>query len=126
MNYKSKKYRTYARNYYQTNKEIISLKRKTVRKNGIKNTELKRLFGITFDDYTQMLCNQKQKCAICNKKETSLNNTRTRACTLSVDHNHKTGKVRGLLCKSCNYKLNVIEDTVFLKKAIKYLKRIKI
>ncbi len=41
---------------------------------------------------------------------------------LAVDHNHKTGKVRGLLCRICNLKLHAIEDVGFAGKAQLYLK----
>ena len=72
-------------------------------------------FGITLADYDKMLNNQNGVCAICGK----VNLTRRR---LAVDHNHKTGKVRGLLCGKCNKAIGLFEDNPeILGKAIKYL-----
>ena len=61
-----------------------------------------------------MFDNQGGVCAICGNKERNNRN-------LSVDHNHDTGKVRGLLCELCNRKLGTMEDGMFYKKALKYL-----
>lgn len=51
-------------------------------------------FGITPDDYNKMLDEQDGRCAICRRLPGKIN--------LSVDHDHDTGKVRGLLCPPCN------------------------
>lgn len=57
-------------------------------------------------------------CAICGKHQANLK------CTLCVDHNHTTGKVRGLLCNSCNAILGMAHDDIqILQKAIEYLNR---
>lgn len=75
----------------------------------VKNAELKREFGITIDQYNQMLIKQNDCCAICNKHK-SLSTK-----MLAVDHNHKTGQVRELLCHACNTAygfLNESEDTI--------------
>ena len=57
-----------------------------------------RRFGITAQDYKNMIEKQDYKCAICGSEiGDSLGNR------LYVDHNHKTGKVRGLLCSECNF-----------------------
>lgn len=79
---------------------------------------LLKQYGLTLFDYEQMYKNQKGKCALCGKFEKSKH-----TFNLSVDHCHKTGKVRGLLCRTCNIMLGVADDnTNFLKKAIQYLK----
>src|SRR5690242_3768832 len=57
-----------------------------------KDRTLLRLYGITLDDYKSLEIQQKYSCKICLKKPTKL----------YVDHCHKTGKVRGLLCINCN------------------------
>lgn len=76
---------------------------------------IKKRFGITIEDYDKILKKQKGRCAICGKKKRQ---------RLGVDHNHKTGKVRGLLCYNCNAGLGMFkEDKSFLKKAIKYVGR---
>mgnify|MGYP001591133168 CR=1 FL=1 len=88
--------------------------------------QLKYKFGITIDDYNRMLTDQGGKCAICNgdnyvrKKGT---NSGEEVCmSLSVDHDHQTGKVRGLLCNACNTALGkLIDDPALFKKTIEYL-----
>lgn len=78
---------------------------------------IKRTYGITFEDYEQMFDNQKGCCKICNSR---ISNSRTGR--LFVDHCHKTGTVRGLLCSSCNHGLGLFKDSpTLLKKAIAYL-----
>jgi hypothetical protein len=76
---------------------------------------LKQFYGITLEQYDKMVEDQDGVCAICN-------NINSNGRRLSVDHNHKTGKVRGLLCGGCNAKLGVIENKDFIKKAKQYLK----
>ena len=84
---------------------------------------LKHRFGMTLDDYDRMVKEQNNLCAICNKSETSLDNKRNKIRDLSIDHDHKTGKVRGLLCNHCNHLLgNAKDDTDILLNAINYLK----
>lgn len=79
---------------------------------------LKRLFNLTKEEYEKMLFRQNGVCAICND---SKKNTRR----LSVDHCHKTGRIRGLLCVECNMTLGLVKDKVDrLKSMIKYLKNI--
>ncbi len=80
--------RKYSWKYQEEKAEIL---RKRVR-----NSELKKGFGITIDDYDKILEKQDFKCAICRIPQSSLEKR------LAVDHCHKTGKVRGLLCLSCN------------------------
>lgn len=61
-------------------------------------------YGITIEYYNDMFISQYGCCAICNKHQSEIGET------LCVDHNHKTGKVRGLLCKGCNSQLAVYEN----------------
>lgn len=76
-----------------------------------------RKFGITIDDYKTILLRQDGKCAICGSEIGDGMGNR-----LYVDHNHITGKVRGLLCSECNLGLGKFKDDVsILKKAIEYL-----
>ena len=82
--------------------------------------EVKRLYGITKSIYESMLVEQGYKCKICNRSEKEVGKA------LRVDHCHKTGKVRGLLCSKCNTLLGMAGDSVeVLKEAINYLKRNK-
>lgn len=88
-----------------------------------KNSQLKINFGITLEKYNQMLEAQNGLCAICGKEETSIDIRTNNKFALAVDHNHKSNKVRGLLCGSCNKTLGHVKDNIFiLEKAIDYLK----
>lgn len=85
-----------------------------------KNTKLKTSFSITLDEYNEMLIEQNESCAICKNKETHMRNGKIR--TLVVDHCHKTGKIRQLLCNNCNIGLGQFKDNVnLLNNAISYL-----
>ena len=86
----------------------------------VRSQYLKRQYGLTFEEFDAMLSSQENACAICGTKQPSKNRGRTRR--FHVDHCHKTGKVRGLLCKSCNIALGEIEDNIHtLKSMIQYL-----
>jgi hypothetical protein len=79
----------------------------------IEKNRLKSRYGITLEDYEEMVIKQNGICAICGVIKKS---------KLHIDHNHTTGEVRGLLCGSCNRALGLMKDnTEFLLKAIKYL-----
>jgi len=78
---------------------------------------LVRKYGVTLDDYNKMLEVQGGKCAICGRTEDTQHND-----VLHVDHCHKTGAVRGLLCRGCNHVLGHMKDDVEnLRRAIDYL-----
>ena len=75
--------------------------------------------GIDIDKYNLLLESQNYKCAICGSKETG----RIDIKYFNVDHCHKTGKIRGLLCHSCNRMLgDAKDDPNILSKGIDYLK----
>lgn len=61
-----------------------------------KNKSLKSAFGISVDVYEQMFNDQEGKCLICGRHRDNFSKD------LCVDHNHDTGKIRGLLCVHCN------------------------
>ena len=103
--------------YKQKYDKIYNLKNKDIRT----NNRFKRTYGISLNDYNILFIKQKRICAICYNKETRRLNGKI--VNLSVDHNHKTGKVRGLLCSQCNRSLGGFKDDIkLLKKAIYYLK----
>lgn len=78
--------------------------------------KLKFKYGMTPDDYTNMAQQQGQCCAICGNHMDLLPKG------LVVDHDHETGKVRGLLCNSCNSLLGYAKDSIDnLNSAIRYL-----
>jgi hypothetical protein len=80
------------------------------------NSELLRKYGITLDDYYLMYAAQHGRCKICKRNQIELGKA------LHIDHDHATGKVRGLLCANCNNMLAQAHDKkARLKRAIKYL-----
>jgi len=89
------------------------------------NTHLKRKYGISYEDYFSMYKLQNNSCKICGKSELRRNHKgkREQLLPLFVDHCHKTGKVRGLLCSKCNSGIGMFEDNIDnLISAISYLK----
>lgn len=83
-------------------------------------------FGITVEDYLNMIKVQDNKCAICNKEESTINPKTGKVKTLSIDHCHSTGKIRELLCGHCNRGLGSFRDDLeIMKKAILYLEKHK-
>lgn len=87
-----------------------------------KNTTLKRNYNITLEEYNELLKKQNNCCSICKNKETEVNERSGKSKDLSVDHCHKTKKVRGLLCKSCNKALGLFKDSIdILQSSIDYL-----
>ena len=84
--------------------------------------KLKVKYGISLEIYTSMWNTQNGKCAICGNPETAKHNTTKKIQLLAVDHCHKTGKVRELLCQDCNRGIAKFhEDPKRLQAAIKYL-----
>lgn len=78
-----------------------------------------KAYNLTVDQYNQMLNAQNGVCDICGNVETSKAATR-----LGVDHNHSTGKVRGLLCTLCNSGLGSYKDNIEnMQRAIVYLQK---
>lgn len=75
-----------------------------------------RAYGIEPETYYEMLKNQGNECAICKRKSTRR--------AMNIDHDHATGKVRGLLCDGCNLKLGFVENR-FFEKALQYLAQYK-
>lgn len=83
----------------------------------------KHNYGISVEEYNKKKKKQKNRCAVCGKKETHKDHRSGKTRELSVDHNHKTNDVRGLLCGNCNRGLGMfLEDIKLLAKAIEYLK----
>ena len=86
----------------------------------IRKSQLKSKYGITQDEYDLNLELQDDACKICKTDASEFTKK------LSVDHNHETGEVRGLLCPSCNSGLGQFKDNIeFLEEAIEYLKKSK-
>jgi 5-methylcytosine-specific restriction endonuclease McrA len=80
--------------YYEQNRDkVLKSQRKS---------DLKRLYGLSLEDHQALLDRQGGACALCLDTFTSAPH---------VDHCHKTGKVRGLLCSNCNTALGLMQDS---------------
>jgi len=113
----------------KTKKEINEYKNKYQREYRKKNPKyrnyqkiylqkyfLKKLYNLELDEYNEILTQQLSGCSICNKPMQEIGQY------LCVDHNHNTGKVRSLLCKSCNLIIgNSNENPEILRRAADYL-----
>lgn len=85
-----------------------------------KDSYLRGKFDITLADYSAIVAVQDNKCALCGLEETDTRGGRVKA--LAVDHDHATGKIRGLLCVACNTGLGKFKDNRdTLLAAVKYL-----
>lgn len=122
----AKKVREYNLRYKQEKKHEIKTQRKTYRaKNTFKISEqvrerkFRNRYGITKAEYDLLCASQEFCCAICGEQIIYPKR-------LNVDHDHKTGEVRGLLCGNCNRALGLFnDDPNNLKNAINYLKQSK-
>ena len=85
-------------------------------KKSIRKTHLKQKYGMTPDQWQEMFLSQCSKCACCGSTEP---NHKTGWRT---DHNHETGKVRGIVCQPCNQMLTFHITIPILLKAAKYLR----
>lgn len=113
------------REYRERNKDKLAAKRKEIYE---KNKPAERLqrrhakirkYGLTPAEFDAMLDAQGRVCAICGTDKPS-----KRDNTFRIDHCHKTGNVRGLLCMKCNSALGMLQDSIpSLQKAIEYLTR---
>lgn len=84
-------------------------------KEKVKGHRLKAAYGINLGQFKNMLAAQDGKCAICLYSFTK---------TPHVDHDHKTGKIRGLLCSQCNTGIGYFkEDIMILRSAENYLEK---
>ena len=118
----SKRNKTY---YGKNKKEILKYKKEWVKKYYPANKEKykkywwnrqKKVYGIGLDDYKRILKEQGGRCAICGCLE------KEKQTLLHIDHDHKTGKFRGLLCYNCNAGLGNFKDNkISLRKALNYL-----
>jgi hypothetical protein len=98
----------YSKKYQQENKENHT---KNARK-----SRFKIKYNISLEEYDKLAISQNNKCAICgiSREEHGKN--------LYVDHCHKTGKVRGLLCISCNHAIGMFKENIdTMLNAILYL-----
>lgn len=102
----------YNRSWRENNLEYAKLRDK--------RSNLMKHFGLTLEEFELMKQAQNYGCAICGKNRSS------KKKDLCVDHDHVTGKIRGLLCDCCNRGIGLLLDsTELLQKSIDYLKNSK-
>lgn len=88
--------------------------------NGVIQRHYKKSYGLSYKEVLALREGQDELCAIC-KKPGFMMNDRVKS-PLNVDHCHKTGVVRGMLCHNCNRALGLLQDDInLLKAAIDYL-----
>lgn len=102
----------------ERNKERVTATAKAYReknKDKIQAWYMRRRYGISIDDYMDILKKQGGKCAICGSKD-------FRGKLPHIDHDHITGEVRGLLCLNCNAGIgNLKDNSEIIRRALQYL-----
>lgn len=120
-------YNANSKAYNETNRVEISLKR-SLNKDSLSYKSwvhrLRRVYGLTPDDYARMLEEQSYGCAICGTDSPGNVGGPTAARKVfAVDHCHTSGKVRGLLCHHCNRGLGLFRDNpTALRLAAEYVR----
>ena len=100
-------------------KEIYRIKQRSEKR----QKSLLANYGITLEQYAELHKKQNGLCKICNQRTQGRGAAKN---NLAVDHDHETGKIRGLLCSHCNTGLGLFRDNPeLLKIAINYLKENK-
>lgn len=116
--------REHRKAYYQANAEKFRQRARdwgNAHPEYVRDRYLRRHYGITLAEYQALHQKQGGVCAICEKPETIKRIATLKS--LHVDHDHITGRVRGLLCFRCNAMLgHVAEDPAVFESAIRYLK----
>ncbi len=129
--HKTEKYKAYMKAYREKNKDKLSKQNQARTKAWLeRNPEmnkfysLKHRYGIDLKEYNKLYDSQNGLCAICRLPETFIHNKTGKPQDLSVDHSHTSGKVRGLLCQSCNHGLGKFKDDVDIcRAAANYLEK---
>lgn len=96
--------------YEERNKDAVKIKQR--------RGHLLRRYGITLEQYESLYEKQQGRCAICKRLEADFSRR------LAVDHNHKTGEIRGLLCNHCNHWLvGKQTDSTLLREIANYIEQ---
>lgn len=126
----------YSSKYYKSNKDKSDARSSKWRRDNVEKSRaigrkayykdairqrariLKKYYGLTLDKFNEMLKAQNDSCAICEVKQSVIGKS------LCVDHDHKSGAVRGLLCGPCNNSLGLLKESPSaLFNAINYLNK---
>ena len=100
------RYAPYRKEYYQRPEQLLKYRKRWVQR-----------YGLSLEEFDKMVDTQRNLCYVCNRPEPQVKNRH-----LCIDHNHKTGKVRKLLCSSCNRALGLLrENLVVIEKLKQYL-----
>jgi hypothetical protein len=106
--------------YEADNRDELNRKRREYRKENpdiTRNQWYKQQYGISLDEYQELLDKQHSRCALCHKLSWECRRR------LVVDHDHETGEVRALLCTGCNILVGFMEKKgrLVVEKALKYI-----
>ena len=85
-----------------------------------KKYKLKKRYGLTLNDLNKMITDQRGVCAICRQPEIAVDHRAGKIKELAIDHNHTTGKIRGLLCSRCNTAIGLLRDSIELCRCVDY------
>ena len=108
--------RAYRRETYKGKAPLASLQEK--------RAHLKRKFNLTGDEYDVMVQSQNGLCAACGNPEVRIDHRNGNRMDLVVDHDHVTGKVRAILCQSCNVALGRLhDDPERVERLLRYIQR---
>ena len=94
--------------YHRTRRSDPAVKRAE------RSAYLQRKYGVSIEEYEAMLVRQGGGCGICGRSPSS-------QVSLHVDHDHRTGRIRGLLCFVCNSSLGELDDRDLLRAALRYV-----
>jgi hypothetical protein len=87
-----------------------------------RNSYLKKNYGLDTNGYEKLLNIQQGGCAICGKKSDTYLPQCKKNKKLAVDHDHETGKIRGILCENCNRGIGLLSHSIeLLKNAMDYI-----
>ncbi len=121
MAFNKEQMKEYNKKYRSTNRKELNGRKKEWNlrnKDKIAAYHLKRRYGLSIEDYNSILKSQNNKCAGCGilSKDAQMGK-------LFVDHCHKNGNIRGLLCSKCNTALGLVNDNIeILTNLISYIK----
>lgn len=114
-----------ASDYYRKNRKVIRAQQNARRldpafKAWDRDYQLRKKYGIGQEEYEKLLAEQGGGCAICGGTAPGRKDREV----FAVDHDHKTKKVRGLLCVQCNTAVGNLRDSPeLLLRALEYLRR---